>query len=87
MASVPRYFSGFDTLSTEQQDMLMADASPAHLLPMPPEDAANKTAAVVCVHGFTGVPYEVMPVARACAEAGMGAIAPLLPGHGYRHFG
>ena len=40
-------------------------------------------AAVVCLHGFGGMPYEVNPVAAACAVAGLDAITVLLPGHGY----
>ena len=46
---------------------------------------AIQRAVVICVHGFTAMTYEVMPVARACVQAGLSAIAPLLPGHGYRH--
>jgi len=88
MAPEPRYFSGFDAFSAEQRDRLMADALPVHLLPSGETTRSRsdkQRAAVVCVHGFTGMPYEVMPVAQACADMGMGAITPLLPGHGYRH--
>lgn len=38
--------------------------------------------AVLCLHGFTGTPYEVAPLARALAGAGFSVSAPLLAGHG-----
>jgi carboxylesterase len=37
---------------------------------------------VLCLHGFTGTPYEVQPLARVLADAGHRVSAPLLPGHG-----
>ena len=37
---------------------------------------------VLCLHGFTGTPYEVAPLARALAGAGFAVSAPLLAGHG-----
>jgi carboxylesterase len=42
----------------------------------------GKGAAVLCLHGFTGTPYEVAPLARALAAAGFAVSAPLLAGHG-----
>lgn len=39
-------------------------------------------AAVLCLHGFTGTPYEVAPLARALGSAGFTVSAPLLAGHG-----
>lgn len=83
MVSGLGYFSGLDPLCTEARKQLMPDALPARVLP-DKENALPVKAAVVCVHGFTAMPYEVMPVARACGELGIAAIAPLLPGHGYR---
>lgn len=44
-----------------------------------PEDAL---AAALCLHGLTGTPYEVRPLAEAVAERGIRARGPLLPGHG-----
>jgi carboxylesterase len=38
-------------------------------------------AAVLCLHGLTGTPYEVRPVAEAMAAAGFRARGPALPGH------
>ena len=37
---------------------------------------------VLCLHGFTGTPYEVAPLARALASAGFAVSAPVLAGHG-----
>jgi carboxylesterase len=37
---------------------------------------------VLCLHGFTGTPYEVAPLARALGTAGYTVSAPLLAGHG-----
>lgn len=37
---------------------------------------------VVCIHGFTGSPYEMRYLGRALARAGMTARGALLPGHG-----
>jgi carboxylesterase len=34
------------------------------------------------LHGFTGTPYEVAPLARGLASAGFSVSAPLLSGHG-----
>ena len=38
--------------------------------------------AVLCLHGFTGTPYEVAPLARSLAGAGFSVSAPMLAGHG-----
>lgn len=38
--------------------------------------------AVLCVHGFTGSPYTMLPIARALSEAGFRTRAPRLAGHG-----
>lgn len=37
---------------------------------------------VLVLHGFTGVPYSMRPLAEAFAEAGYAVRLPLLPGHG-----
>ena len=36
----------------------------------------------LCLHGFTGTPFEVEPVARALEAEGYDTSTPLLPGHG-----
>jgi len=38
-------------------------------------------AAVLCLHGLTGTPYEVRSIGEACARRGIGAFGPALPGH------
>jgi carboxylesterase len=37
---------------------------------------------VLCLHGITGTPYEVRPVAEALARAGCSVELPMLAGHG-----
>lgn len=39
---------------------------------------------VLALHGFTGTPQEVALVVAVAGELGLGAEAPLLPGHGQR---
>jgi carboxylesterase len=73
------YFSGFDAFSADSQTRLMPEAIPHYLNP-----DSETEAIVICVHGFTGVTYEVYPAVEALAEAGLSAVAPLLPGHGYQ---
>lgn len=46
-----------------------------------PEQPAGKTAALL-VHGFTGTPWEMAPLARHLATKGITSIAVRLPGHG-----
>ena len=38
--------------------------------------------AVLCLHGFTGTPYEVAPLAHDLVSAGFSVSAPMLAGHG-----
>jgi carboxylesterase len=38
--------------------------------------------AALCLHGLTGTPYEIRPIAEALAARGVRAVGPLLPGHG-----
>jgi carboxylesterase len=44
----------------------------------------GKTPRVLAFHGFTGTPQEVALVVEVARELGLGAEAPLLPGHGAR---
>ncbi len=37
---------------------------------------------MLCLHGFTGTPYEMAPLAHALAASGYTVSAPLLAGHG-----
>jgi carboxylesterase len=38
--------------------------------------------AALCLHGFTGTPFEVRPLAEALAAQGFTTLAPVLAGHG-----
>ena len=73
------YFSGFAPRTPDLEARLMPEAKPQYLKPNTSEDAI-----VICLHGFTGTPYEVGPAVSAIAHQGISAVAPLLPGHGYR---
>jgi carboxylesterase len=39
------------------------------------------TRAALCLHGFTGTPFEVRPIAEALAAQGFTVLAPVLAGH------
>jgi len=47
-----------------------------------PFDLPGGPDAVLLLHGLTGSPFEVRPVAEALAEQGMRCLAPRLAGHG-----
>jgi carboxylesterase len=47
-----------------------------------PFDFVGDGVGVVCVHGFTGTPYELRYLGEQVAHAGFAAVGPLLPGHG-----
>ena len=38
---------------------------------------------MLCLHGITGTPYEVRPIAEALARAGCSVESPMLAGHGH----
>ncbi|MGB3135846.1 MAG: alpha/beta fold hydrolase [Nodosilinea sp.] len=73
------YFSGFTPLSAGIEARLLPEAKPLHQ-----EPSSRTDAVVICVHGFTGTPYEVAPAVDVLATTGIAAVAPLLPGHGYQ---
>lgn len=73
------YFSAFQPLSPAHRARSLPDAAPLKKQPATPTDTA-----VICVHGFTGTPYEVAPAVEPLAQLGVAAYAPLLPGHGCR---
>lgn len=58
--------------------------SPRPLLPgaEPFEVAGRQDLGVLLVHGFTGTPLDMRPVADALAADGIGSSSPLLRGHG-----
>lgn len=39
-------------------------------------------ASALLLHGYSGTPYEVLPLGVALSERGIAAVGPLLPGHG-----
>jgi carboxylesterase len=43
---------------------------------------AGDARGVLCLHGITGTPFEVRPIAEALGRAGYSVEAPLLAGHG-----
>lgn len=53
--------------------------NPALALPL---RSSGRSPGVLAIHGFTGVPHEVGVVVEAAEDAGLRALAPLLPGHG-----
>lgn len=55
---------------------LMGEGSPA------PLETAGRLPHCLAFHGFSSTPLEVEPVVRIASELGLGAHAPLLPGHG-----
>jgi len=73
------YFSGFIPLTPDIEEQLLTEAKPQYLKPNHSIDAV-----VICMHGFTGNPYEVAPAVSALSNMDIPAAAPLLPGHGYR---
>lgn len=50
--------------------------------PAPFDLGPRGPAAVLCLHGLTGTPWEVRLPAEALASAGLRCVGPLLPGHG-----
>ena len=57
----------------------MLEAAPQYM-----KSNSSTDAVVICLHGFTGTPYDVGPAVNALSKIGLPAVAPLLPGHGYR---
>jgi carboxylesterase len=47
-----------------------------------PFSASGGRRGALVLHGFTGNPFSIRPVASALADAGLTVEAPLLPGHG-----
>ena len=72
------YFSGFEAISAADQTKFWQDGKPRYF-----KSEQSNEAIVICLHGFTGTPYEVQPVGEACLSMGIDAVAPILPGHGY----
>ncbi|MCH2170659.1 alpha/beta fold hydrolase [Myxococcota bacterium] len=43
--------------------------------------APDSRMATLCLHGFTGTPYEMRSLGESLAQRGVRALAPVLPGH------
>jgi carboxylesterase len=87
------YVSAFTPPSEEAAAQLLPDALPRLRLPAlsseeaTPSNAFSNTCSgtvILCLHGFSGLPYEIYPALDAIAQSGMAAACPLLPRHGYR---
>ncbi len=72
MALIPTDFSTDDNtvLRTENKPFICR-----------PEKTVGDTSALL-IHGFTGTPWEMIPVAEQLAEKGITSVAIRLPGHG-----
>lgn len=88
-SDLPLYFSAFSPLTPETRALLLPDALPRLCRPDPEaiaahaSDGTTSTAAVVCLHGFSGMAHELYSALDAITQLGMTAAAPLLPRHGY----
>jgi carboxylesterase len=73
--------------STSAEEALERSAQPALGERSPGPDVSpfdlpgEGAAAALCLHGLTGTPYEVRPLAEALSRAGIRAVGPALPGH------
>ena len=87
-AAALTYFSALVPQAESTAALLLDDAVPRLCLPESSSAAAStaegKRSIVICLHGFSGMPYELEPGLESLARAGMAAAAPLLPRHGYR---
>jgi len=73
--------SGIESASTDTH----VDAAAFDLAPVSTHTLGatrGHSAAALCLHGLTGTPYEVRPLAEALAARGIRALGPVLPGHG-----
>ncbi len=61
---------------------MTSDASPDLMPGAEPWTADGSSTGVLVVHGFTGNPSSMRPLAEAFAAAGFSVSLPLLPGHG-----
>jgi carboxylesterase len=59
-----------------------SSTEPAPRVDVAPFDLPGRgRAAALCLHGLTGTPYEVRPLAEALSRSGIRALGPALPGH------
>ena len=62
----------------ERGRSVVVDASPFDLRPRP---GTGSGAAALCLHGLTGTPWEVRPIAEALVARGIRAVGPRVAGH------
>ncbi|HEY8155951.1 MAG TPA: alpha/beta fold hydrolase [Myxococcota bacterium] len=61
---------------------MASSTEPAPRVDVAPFDLPGRgRAAALCLHGLTGTPYEVRPLAEALSRSGIRALGPALPGH------
>jgi carboxylesterase len=65
-----------------QGSRFAVDVSPFDLRPA---GSTGESAAVLCLHGLTGTPYEVRPLAEALVARGLRARGPWMAGHEQGH--
>ena len=66
------------TLRSDSRNLGVTDPGNLPFMPRP----QNATTAALLVHGFTGTPWEMRPLADFLADAGIASLAVRLPGHG-----
>ncbi|MCC7073495.1 MAG: alpha/beta fold hydrolase [Deltaproteobacteria bacterium] len=64
-------------MTTDQRDLPAPTRAPFAVAAQ-----GARRAAALCIHGFTGTPFEVRPLADALAPLGVSSVGLLLPGHG-----
>ncbi|MHA1340445.1 MAG: alpha/beta hydrolase [Promethearchaeota archaeon] len=78
--------SAFRNIPEEYLNYLWADALPFYFRHSKDNGYTSSTSAIViCIHGYTATPYETRPIAMEVFKKGIDAVAPLLPGHGFKH--
>ncbi len=77
---IPTYYSAFEEVPEDFKDLLFERALPYHRKHDPKSDTI-----VICLHGFSAVPFEVKIIADAIFDTGMDVALPLLPFHGYKN--
>jgi carboxylesterase len=77
---IPTYYSAFEEVPDEFKDLLFDRALPYYRKHDPLSDTI-----VLCLHGFSAVPFEIKVIADAIFDAGLDVAAPLQPFHGYKN--
>jgi len=76
-------YHGRVTSHPSAEEPAAPSSAPAPIMPgAEPFSATNGPHGVLVLHGFTGNPHSMRPLAEALADAGFSVELPLLPGHG-----